>query len=147
MRRSLSHGTGFLEINHRDSPGLRPEDVAHVPGAVAVPGGQHYETDVYQCSHCQRTVVLHATSAARMAARGYCPKCDRYVCNSCEKARVASGGQCVPFKAVFDRVADVSAKFAGQMDHPDAVIDPQAIQSDIAATPKVATPSIILTDA
>ncbi len=140
MKRSLRDGLGYLEIDHRDSPGLTPADVAHVPGAVAVPGGEQFETDVYQCTHCQRTVILHAPRE-RLAARGYCPKCDHYICNGCEKARMASGGQCVPFARVLDQAAEIEAKFAGQPDHPDAAVDPHQEAARAAAQPR-----IILTD-
>jgi len=138
MKRSLTHGSGFLEIDHRESPGLTPADVAHVPGALAVPGGEHFETDVYQCSHCQRTVVLRAPRN-KMASRGYCPSCDHFVCNSCEAIRVKTG-TCVPFKAVLDRAHEIAEKFVGQPDHPDAAIDAQKIAEPAA-------PRIVLTDA
>lgn len=124
--KSLKHGAGYLIIDHRDSPGVRPEDVAHVPGAVAAPGGTQVEMDVYQCSHCQRTIVLRAASKERMQARGYCPKCHHYVCNGCEAIRVKTGA-CVPFKQILDRAGDLAEKFVGQPDHPDAVVDAQAL--------------------
>ncbi len=141
MKHSLKDGGGFLEIDHRESPGLTPADVAHVPGAIAVGQGEHFETDVYQCSHCQRTVVLRA-AAGKMGERGYCQKCDRYICNSCERTRVASGGLCVPFKAVLDQAAAISEKFVGQPDHPGAHVNPVAAAASAATTPR-----IVLTDA
>lgn len=137
MKHSLKDGGGFLEIDHRDSPGVTPADVAHVPGALVVGPGEHFETDVYQCSHCQRTVVLTAPRE-RMPLRGYCPKCDHYICNSCEQIRVATG-HCVPFKAVLDRAADLAEKFAGQPDHPDAAVDVDALRAP-------GPPRIVLTD-
>lgn len=138
MKHSLKHGGGFLEIDHRESPGLTPADVAHVPGAIAVGKGEHFETDVYQCSHCQRAVVLRA-AAGKMVERGYCPKCDHFICNACEKLRAATGGQCVPFKAVLDKAAEIVEKFVGQPDHPDAAIDAEKL-----AQP--GPPKIVLTD-
>lgn len=138
MKRSLSHGSGYLEIDHSNSPGLSPADVAQVPGALAVPGGSVLERDVQQCSHCQRMVVLHP---GRVRDRAVCPKCDHFICDHCDAARVASGGQCVPFKQVLDRAAAIAEKFAGQPDHPEAVIDPEALR---AAQP---TPRVVLTDA
>lgn len=137
MRHSLRDGGGYLQIDHRDSPGLTPADVADAPGAIAVPGGQQLEADVYQCSHCQRTVVLQA-KAEDMHKRGYCPKCDHYICNGCEKIRVATGN-CVPFKQVLERAGEIAVKFAGQPDHPDAAID-------VAALSKASAPRIVLTD-
>lgn len=136
MRRSLADGSGYLEIDHRESPGLTPADVAHVPGAIPVPGGEHLERDVQQCSHCQRMVVLNP---GRVRDRAVCPKCHHYLCDGCESARVASGGECVPFKAVLDRAAEIAERFIGQPDHPEAVIDPVELA-------KPGPPKIVLTD-
>lgn len=118
MKRSLADGSGFLEIDHRDSPGLTPADVAHIPGAIAVPGGSLLERDIQQCSHCQRGVVLNP---GRVRARAVCPKCYHYLCDECEALRVKTGA-CVPFKAVLDRAATITEKFLGQPDHPEAAI-------------------------
>ncbi len=108
MKRSLRNGAGYLQIDHRDSPGISVADVAHIPGAMAVAGGAVMETDVYQCSHCQRTIALHAPQA-RMKDRGYCPKCDHYVCNACEAAR-AKSGICVPMAQVVDAIGNQLVK-------------------------------------
>lgn len=116
MKNLTSH-TGYLEIDHRDSPGLTPADVVGVPGALPVGPGEVLERDVKQCSHCQRMVVLHP---GRVRQRAVCPKCHHYICDQCEGARVASGGDCVPFKQVLDEAANIAEKFAGQPDHPDA---------------------------
>lgn len=144
MKHSLRDGGGFLEIDHRDSPGLTSADVAHVPGAIPVGKGEHFETDVYQCSHCQRTVILRAVPG-RMAARGYCQKCHHYICNACEAIRVKTG-DCVPFKAVLDHAADIADKFRGQPDHPDAVIDPLQVKSVTSTVTVPDGPRIVLTD-
>lgn len=98
--RTLGSHSGYLEIDHRDSPGLTLADVAHVPGAIAVPKGAMLERDVKQCTHCQRAVVLNP---GRVRTRAVCPKCYHYICDSCERLRVATG-QCVPFTAVLERV-------------------------------------------
>jgi hypothetical protein len=115
VRRLGSH-TGFLEIDHRDSPGLSAADVAHMPNALPVAAGQHLERDVKQCSHCQRMVVLEPN---RVRARAYCGKCDHYICDSCEAIRVKTG-ECVPFLKRLDQAATIAEKFVRQPDHPDA---------------------------
>jgi hypothetical protein len=122
---SLKAGAGYLIIDHRDSPGLSAADVAQMPGAVAAPAGTVLERDVKQCSHCQRDVLLEPL---RTRARGYCPKCDGYVCDGCEAIRVASGGACVPFAARLEQAQATLAKFAGQPDHPDA--NPDVVLTD-----------------
>jgi hypothetical protein len=137
MKHSLKDGSGYLMIDHRDSPGLTPADVAHVPGAIAVGGGEAFEADIQQCSHCQRGVVLRDD---RVRPRGYCLKCNHYICDACETIR-AKNGDCVPFMCVLDRAASIAEKFVGQPDHPEAVIDHDALMAE----PR--TPRIVLTDA
>jgi hypothetical protein len=116
--KTLSQGTGYLVIDHRDSPGLSPADVAGVPGAIAAPGGVLTEHDVAMCSHCQKGVLLHP---GRVRARAVCPKCHHFICDRCESIRVASG-VCRPFEAVLDDAAERATKYAGQPDHPEAGI-------------------------
>ena len=137
MKHSLRDGGGYLEIDHRDSPGLTPADVAHVPGALVVGKGEHFETDVYQCSHCQRAVMHRRVHTNTPPA--VCPKCYHQICQGCERMRVASGGACVPFKAVLERAASLAATFTGQPDHPDAAIDVSTLSAP-------GPPRVILTD-
>jgi hypothetical protein len=136
MKTRLSDGAGYLVIDHTNSPGLTPDDVAGVPGAIAVAGGTQLERDIMQCKHCQRGVVLEP---ARVRARAVCPHCHAYICDGCEAERVKAGGACVPFAAVFDRAHEVAVRFAGQIDHPDA-------QTSIDALTAPAAPRIALTD-
>lgn len=107
---SLKQHAGYLQIDHRDSPGLTPEQVAHVPGAMAVGAGRMLERDVLTCSHCERAVVLQPL---RTRDRGYCQKCDHYICDHCESIRVKTGA-CVPMRQIVDAIlkGDVSS-----MDH------------------------------
>lgn len=106
MKRSLKQGSGYLVIDHSESPGLTPSDVAGMSGAIAVGKGEKFEADVQQCSHCQRGVVLRAD---RVRPRGYCPKCDHYICDGCEAIR-AQTGECVPFLKRVDQAVDRLAK-------------------------------------
>lgn len=99
--RTLGSHTGYLEIDHRDSPGIRPEDIAHVPEPVrrqvlVAVGGKVEARDVRQCSHCQRAVLLEPK---RVRARAVCLKCYAYICDECEAIRVKTG-TCTPFEAV-----------------------------------------------
>lgn len=137
MKRSLSDGAGYLEIDHRDSPGLTAEDVAHVPNAIAVPGGQHLERDVMQCSHCQRAVVLNP---GRVRARAVCLKCSHFICDGCDDIRVKTGA-CVPFMQVLDRAAAIAEKFVNDPTHPDA-----SAVNDLDALRTPSPARIVLTD-
>lgn len=117
--------TGYLEIDHRASP-----------GTATVGEGQRGQWDYALCGHCQRGVVLHP---GRVRARACCLKCNAYICDGCEAARVASGGVCVPFMQVLDRAEEQLHKYASQPDHPLAALDPVAL-----AQP--GPPRIVLTD-
>ena len=86
MRRHTREGE--LVIDHRDSP-----------GTVAVTAGELYESATIVCAHCGVTVVLNPQ---RTRARGYCAKCDHYVCDSpvCNR-------DCTPQVKAFDVIRDV----------------------------------------
>lgn len=116
MRRSLKHGAGYLVIDHQDSPGISAAEIAHIPGMLAAPGGEILERDGKACWHCQRWVVFEPL---RVRARGYCPKCDHYVCDTCEAIRVKTG-ECSPAVKQFDLAEEHLNKFVGREDHPDA---------------------------
>lgn len=64
---SLRRHEGLLLIDHSASPGT-PE----------VPEGARLELPTVTCCHCNRVVVLNM---ARTRPRGYCAKCDHYVCD------------------------------------------------------------------
>jgi len=92
----ITNKTGYLEINHQDSPGL-PEAWGYDQRGFGA--GKVYKRDTVSCSHCQRQFVLNPL---RQRSRAYCPKCDHYICDACEVVRVASGGLCKTFKQVID---------------------------------------------
>jgi hypothetical protein len=75
----------------------------------AIPGfgSRIFETGAVTCSHCQAGVIINPQ---RTRARGYCPKCDHYICDSCEIKRFASGGECKPFKKLLDEAQERLAK-------------------------------------
>jgi hypothetical protein len=79
-KRSLE---GYLSIDHR-----------------ATGAGALLESATLTCSHCQRQIILNPD---RTRSRGYCSKCDHYVCDQCEAVRVQTG-QCRTFKQVMDEL-------------------------------------------
>lgn len=79
---------GYLLIDHRAGGGL--------DGPLRA--GTMFESATVTCSHCQTQVVLRPD---RSRERGYCPKCDHYVCDGCEAIRVQTGA-CVTFKQIMD---------------------------------------------
>lgn len=95
-KRSLE---GEIVIDHRASPGLTRAQVGAVDAPV-VAGGTVYESAIYTCSHCQFAVVINPK---RTRERGYCPKCDRYVCDECERLRVKTF-ECHSVARQFDEI-------------------------------------------
>jgi hypothetical protein len=51
---------------------MRDERLAYGPGAI-------FESATIQCAHCNVTVILNPK---RTRQRGYCQKCDAYVCDN-----------------------------------------------------------------
>lgn len=111
-KRSLE---GYVLIDNRNSPGV-PDSVV-VPQGLPVGSGRGlFESASITCSHCEAIVVLNPD---RSRSRGYCPKCDHYVCDACEAVRALSGGACYPYKA---RIEDArEALLRGE--NPDQVFD------------------------
>jgi hypothetical protein len=92
---------GYMMIDHRNSPGIEN-------ASIPIGRGRFFQSPTINCSHCERMVVLNPD---RSRSRGYCPKCDKYVCDSCEAERVRSG-VCRPFKQVIEEFMDNAAKGA-----------------------------------
>lgn len=65
-------------------------------------GGKLVEQACFTCAHCQRVTPL---DPLRQRPRGYCAKCDRYLCDS-----PACNGRCRPMKAVLDRAQELAAR-------------------------------------
>lgn len=98
---------GYLEINHRDSPGL-DEEVAHSIGLGDLPvgRGQLFQADTYTCTHCSRVVIMNPK---RQRDRAYCAKCDRWICDMCG-ATMAASGECLPISKLFDQLQEAAAR-------------------------------------
>ncbi len=120
MKHSLTHGAGYLVVDHRDSPGLTPAEVAHVPRALPIFGGELFEADVFTCSHCQRAVLLNPS---RVRPRGYCAKCNHYICDD---PRCHS--ECHPIVKLLDQAQEHAAQFIGKEDDPAS--DPLILLTD-----------------
>jgi hypothetical protein len=94
---------GYLEIDHRESPGFTEEQARAARFGKTMPvGSALIQRSTITCSHCERIVVLNPD---RARSRGYCPKCDRHVCDECETVRVVTG-VCRPFKQVIDEFVE-----------------------------------------
>src|ERR1700677_973419 len=86
---SKSTPQGWLLIDNRLAP---PE-----PG---IP--RFVEAGIVGCSHCRRQAVLNPE---RERERGYCRKCDHYICDQC-----AAVGECKPFDRFIDQAMTALAR-------------------------------------
>lgn len=101
--RSKRSFEGYLQIDHRNSPGLAPGFMEGLGlKGPSVGAGQNYESPTIQCCHCGVTVILNAL---RTRARGHCFKCDDYVCDS-----PACNAECRPLAKLMDGVQEAAAK-------------------------------------
>jgi hypothetical protein len=71
---------GYLEVDHRDSPGISAEQAASVGSKLIVPGGTVFKSATSMCSKCQVQIILNPD---RSRSRGYCRACDHDICDRC----------------------------------------------------------------
>jgi hypothetical protein len=102
---------GYLEIDNRESPGISRAEAAAAgyrgpAPVIAQPASKRLQFVTKKCRHCPRIVVINPD---RTRSRGYCPKCDGFVCDACETARVLTG-ECRPWQRIVDEHMDAAAK-------------------------------------
>ena len=97
---------GYLLIDNRYSPGVSAEFV-HASGmdAPVVGAGATFESATMTCCHCNAVVVLNPL---RTRPRGYCAKCDQYVCDN-----AGCGLECRPFAKLLDDAYDLASRNLG----------------------------------
>jgi hypothetical protein len=88
---------GYLMIDHRYSPGI-PDELLIPIGMPAGVGRGLQEMTTITCSHCQTILIQNPL---RTRERGYCPKCDHYVCDRCNAIRIQTG-QCKTWRQVVE---------------------------------------------
>ena len=91
----------YLNIDHRSSPGVDAELIKKINAETGknfpiVPEGANFEADTWMCVHCGTPVLPDASRV-----RGYCRKCDGYLCYKAECHQ-----HCTPFKKVMDEAHD-----------------------------------------
>jgi hypothetical protein len=94
MTHSKRSHEGWIVFDHRAGEGI---------GDGPLRGGSCFEAPTLTCGHCQRVMVVNPL---RNRERGYCRKCDHYVCDECEVARVASGYECRSFERLIEEVQE-----------------------------------------
>lgn len=94
---------GEVLIDHRDSPGSNLL-LAQALGIPHVPSGVRYESASFCCSHCSAVVFVNPD---RTRERGYCRKCDRYLCDRCTTI-AAQTRECTPIKKILDEAQEAA---------------------------------------
>jgi hypothetical protein len=97
VKHRLTDHSGYLIIDHTNSPGINPNDIPARLRAITpiIPEGKVFEADIQFCTHCQRSIILRPD---RERPRGYCQKCDHYICDTC------IGSDCYSIKKFMDIV-------------------------------------------
>src|SRR5258706_4513448 len=106
---------GHLSIDHRESPGITPEEAAKVGvNTLPVGRGTHFQSATRNCSQCTKLIVLNPN---RTRPRFYCPKCDAYHCDECALLTKITG-ECRPFKKFVDDFVNWASKYGNSPDAP-----------------------------
>ena len=106
MSGSKRSDEGVLIIDHRNSPGV-PDH--WIPGASELPvgcGQGLVEVPTYTCEHCPQVVVMNPN---RRRPRGYCKKCDGYICDRCNGI-LAATRECTPYAKLLDDLQEHALK-------------------------------------
>jgi hypothetical protein len=84
--KSITHGEGYLLLDHRAGAAL-PDEYVHLAGLPVGAGRGVFEAATISCEHCGTSFYKNP---ARLRPRGHCRKCDRYICDPCEAAMSAT---------------------------------------------------------
>jgi len=103
---SLRSHEGMILIDHRESPGV-PDELMLAAGYPVGAGRKVFESATFTCADCERVVVMNPD---RSRPRGFCRKCNHYLCDECEAIRFASGGVCRNFKQRVDEMLNQRAR-------------------------------------
>lgn len=86
---------GYLLVDNRNAAGVSAEQAAALGKPVAGAGVNGlFESATITCAHCHVVVVLNPL---RTRERGYCHRCDHYVCDS-----PACNAGCNPMTRILD---------------------------------------------
>lgn len=98
---------GYLELDHRESPGFTPEQCKAARFGHTMPvGSKRFQLKTYTCCGCQRQIIVNPE---RERARNYCRKCDRYMCDDCSLSFKLTGEH-KSFKQIIDEYLEDAAK-------------------------------------
>lgn len=104
---SKSELEGYLEIDHRESPGFTPEEAKAARFGHTMPvGSKRFQLKTYTCCGCQRQIIVNPE---RERPRNYCRSCDRYMCDDCSLTFKITGVH-KPFKQIIDEYMEAAIK-------------------------------------
>lgn len=107
MSTSLRKHEGYLLIDHRNSPGISEDLIRAIsPDLPTNMGRGMIEVPTYTCNHCKGVVVMNAL---RTRDRGFCPKCNHYVCDVCNGVRIKTG-ECKTFDQIATEIQEAAAR-------------------------------------
>ena len=115
MTRSKRSDEGVLMIDNRNSPGVPDE---WMPGFKEMPAGIGqglFEVPTFSCSHCPQQVVMNPK---RRRPRGYCIKCDAYICDRCGGI-LAATKECKPYEQLLAELQEQVVK--EEQNHVDTI--------------------------
>jgi len=82
---SINRDNGYMVIDHRGTDGL-PEDILAMVGLPRGAGRGMFEVATIYCVHCGGHTIKNPE---RLRPRGFCKKCNHYICDPCEAAKLA----------------------------------------------------------
>ena len=99
---------GYLEIDHRSSPGI-PAELARIMGLDPKQMGEgcYFETETLTCSHCKTSQIKNTL---RSRERGFCTKCYHYICDGCNAQSLTAEYQHMPFEKLIDITRDLAER-------------------------------------
>ena len=101
---------GVILVDHNFSPGLTDETIyrtnTFTNAKMPIGSGRGMlEMATFTCSHCPNVVYIHPL---RNRPRGYCKKCDHYICDSCNAKKAMDGGLCKTYKQQLDQIQEAN---------------------------------------
>jgi len=76
-KRSLD---GFVEIDHRESPGFTEAEAVAAGRSYLIGAPKHFKAATFTCSHCDQVLIKNPL---RTRERAHCIQCDRDICDPC----------------------------------------------------------------
>lgn len=109
-------GEGYMLIDHRHSEGV-PDAMARRIGLTEkeLGAGKIFEGAILKCSHCPTPFLKNPL---RIRERGYCAKCDHYVCDHCHEQMAKPGYVHITRDEIIEKVTSGRFTLIGSLHAP-----------------------------